>query len=175
MNRHSFHALLLMVGLSSLSATAALAQQPADGQAPGIWIADATGVLRQVQPPSQTFLRNQAPGAVRLVLSVESFAQSATGALAAGQLAATRVRHAISGFAIAGDGFAVELAYVEPRYQHRILAATWEKPRLLGFDAAYVITLQTTSSSNLGLLIDSAMGAGATRVISVDPEIYSAR
>jgi hypothetical protein len=25
------------------------------------------------------------------------------------------------------------------------------------------------------LLIDSAMGAGATRVISVDPEIYSAR
>jgi uncharacterized protein YggE len=156
---------------AALAATPAAGQQADPGQ-PGIWIADRSGTLREVAPATRSFLRSQelGPDAVRLVLSVETFAGSATGALSAGRLAVTRVRQAVAASGVAVGGITSEVAYVEPRYRHRILAATWEKPQRLGFDAAHVITLSAGSSARLGRVIDAAMGAGATRVIEVVPE-----
>jgi uncharacterized protein YggE len=166
------HTVLLLAMLSSLTAaTAAHSQQAAPGEEPGIWIGDAGGSLRPVQVASRSFLSQEAEaGAVQLVLSVETFASSAAGALSAARLAVTRVRQALSASGIATANVTSELAYLEPRYRHRILAGSWEGPRRLGFDASYVVSVRGASPMNLGRAVDAAMGAGATRVLSLGPD-----
>jgi len=173
----STHPLKLVVFAVSLSwsagAAGAHAQQVADPGEPGIWIADADGSLRHVPPVSRSVLRPvQSNGAapLQLVFTVESFAQSATGALAAAQLAITRVRHAVGATGVGAAEDEPELAYVEPRYERKLLAGTWEKPRRLGFDAAYLVTVRVGDPARTGLLVDAAMGAGATGVLSVASE-----
>jgi uncharacterized protein YggE len=164
--------LIALALAAPLDAGPAAAQASPDAEQPGIWIADASGALQEVAPARRSFLRTQdlGPGATRLVLSVETFAESATGALSAGRLAVARVRQAVSSSGVAVAGITSEVAYVEPRYRQRILAGSWETPRRLGFDAAHVITLTAGSAARLGEVIDAAMGAGATRVIDVMPE-----
>lgn len=149
-------------------ATSASAQGDADNGQPGIWIASAAGELREVQPVTRSFLQDQ-DGAdpVQVVFAVETFAQSAHGALSAAQLAVTRVRGALASTGIAMSGITSEVAYVEPRIQHRILPGSWEKPRRLGYDAGYLVTVRGANSRELGMAVDVAMGAGATRVLSL--------
>lgn len=162
--------LLILVALASLAGAAdARAQQgPASGE-PGIWIASADGELREVQPVTRSFLRDQDDdaGPVQVVLSIETFATSATGALSAARLAVTRVRSALSASGIASSGVTSELAYLEPRLKHRILAGSWESPQRLGFDAGYLVTVRGATPRLLGRAVDAAMGAGATQVLSL--------
>lgn len=155
-----------------LMPAAALSQQPISESGPGIWVGDATGQLRKVEPSSSFLrdpLRSAVPsGSVRVVLAVESFAESATGALSAGQLAVSRVIAAgsrLGATAVDVDG---EAFVVEPRYERpRILAGSWERPRVVGFQSIQLVALQLANSRRLGLLIDTAVGAGATRVLDV--------
>ena len=163
---------VLLAGLlcCATGVSTATAQGPLTGSEAGIWIANGQGEMQRVQPSAASFLRQDAAGDAELVLSVETFATSATGAIAAGNLAVTRVLHAVAASGVPGNGVSYELAYVEPRYRHRILAASWEKPRQLGFDAAHVITIRSANPATLGRVIDSAIGAGATRVLSVDAD-----
>lgn len=173
----STHPLTLVVFAISLSwsagATGAHAQQAADPGEPGIWIADAAGSLRPVPPVSRSVLRQQQTNGsapLQLVFTVETFAQSATGALAAAQLAITRISHAVGATGVGAAEGEAELAYLEPRYERKLLAGTWEKPRRLGFDAAYLMTVRVGDPARTGLLVDTAMGAGATGVLSVASE-----
>jgi hypothetical protein len=170
MRLRSLPAALLTLAVSASMIPGSGAAQAAPTEDRGIWIADAGGNLRAVAPASSSFLRSRqglGAGSVRLVLSVETFAESATGAVSAGQLAVARVRRAVGASGVTVADVSSELAYVEPRYQFRVLRATWEKPRRLGFDAAHVITLSAASEARLGHVIDAAMGAGATRVLDV--------
>lgn len=170
MRTRSLPAALLILALSVALAPTAVSGQAAPTDDSGIWIADAGGTLRAVAPASTSFLRagrGLGTDAVRLVLSVETFAESATGAVSAGQLAVARVRQAVAASGVTVADVSSELAFVEPRYQFRVLRATWEKPRRLGFDAAHVVMLSAGSEARLGQVIDAAMGAGATRVVEV--------
>lgn len=171
MSMRSIESALLVLFLCVVgSAGSAAAQATLSGEASGIWIADDEGQLQRVQPAFGSFLRQQdASGDVRLVLSVESFAGSANGALSAGSLAVTRVLQAIAAAGVPGGAVESELAYLEPRFEYRILAGSWEKPRRTGFDAAHLVTVETANTAALGRVIDSAIGAGATRVLSVGP------
>lgn len=171
MSMRSIESALLVLFLCVVgSAGSAAAQATLSGEASGIWIADDEGQLQRVQPAPGSFLRQQdASGDVRLVLSVESFAGSANGALSAGSLAVTRVLQAIAAAGVPGGAVESELAYLEPRFEYRILAGSWEKPRRTGFDAAHLVTVETANTAALGRVIDSAIGAGATRVLSVGP------
>ena len=82
----------------------------------------------------------------------------------------TRVRSALASTGIALSGITSEVAYVEPRIQHRILAGSWEKPRRLGYDAGYLVTVRGASPAELGMAVDVAVRAGATRVLSLGPD-----
>lgn len=162
----------LFAAASLAIATGASAQGDAAQGRPGIWIASAAGGLREVQPIARSFLQTQdaSTGPVQLVLAVETFAQSAHGALSAAQLAVTRVRSALGASGIALSGISSEVAYVEPRLRHRILAGSWEQPRRLGYDAGYLVTVRGASPHELGMAVDVAVGAGATRVLSLGPD-----
>ena len=168
--RRLFAALALGMFASLVSATLE-GQAAAPGAAPGIWIADEAGSLQPTRVASRSFLPQEPVGGpVQVVLSVESFAGSATGALSAAELAVTRVRGALSASGIASANLTSELAYLEPRYRHRILAGSWERPQRLGFDAGFVVTIHGASPANLGRAVDAAIGAGATRVLTLGPE-----
>ena len=158
---------LVLAGLLGAAAGTA-AQQPAEPVEPGIWIADASGQLQRVEPARQSFLRDEDrwPGSVEVVLAVETFSRTATGALSAAELAVRRVGSAISRTGVASSGTTSELAYLEPRLQERILAGSWEKPRQLGYDAAYVVTVRVDRTA-VGRVVDAAVGAGATRVLEL--------
>jgi uncharacterized protein YggE len=168
----TLHTALVLAVLSPLAgATAALGQQAALDE-PGIWIADARGSLQQVPTAARSFLRQDAAGEpVQLVLSVESFAESATGALSAGELAVLRVRRALSASGVSAASVSSELAFLEPRYRYRILPGSWERPIRLGFDAGYLVTVQGAGRARLGRIVDSAIGAGATRVLSLGGQV----
>lgn len=172
MSARTLHTVLALAVLSVLpGATSARGQEAAPAEVPGIWIADAGGSLRPAQLASRSFLpQDSAEGAVQVVLSVESFAHSAEGALSAAQLAVTRVRAALSASGIASANVTSELGYLEPRYRHRILAGSWERPLRLGFDAGYVVSIRGARPASLGRAVDAAMGAGATQVLTIGPE-----
>lgn len=159
--------ILLLAGLGL--AASANAQEAPPTAPMGIWIADASGALRQVDPATTTFLRQDPRRTRQIVLSVETFARTATGALSSGGLAVTRVRQAISQAGVVTDEMMSELAYVEPRYRERILAGSWEEPRRLGYDAGFVVTIELPAGVDVGRLVDAAMGAGATRVLALGP------
>lgn len=173
MTTRKLNRLLLLAAIASVASAAdAHAQQgPAAGE-PGIWIGVGDGVLREVQPVTRSFLRDQdeAAGAVQVTLAVETFATSATGALSAAQLAVTRVRSALAASGIASSGVTSELAYLEPRLKHRILAGSWERPHRLGFDAGYLVSIRGARPQLLGRAVDAAVGAGATRVLSLSTQ-----
>ena len=167
MSRLSSIPAILLSGLLCTAAGTAAQQQPQPAE-PGIWIAAPGGELQRVEPARRSFLRDAErwPGSVEVVLTVETFSRTATGALSAGELAVRRVGGAISRAGIASTGFSSEVAYVEPRLQQRILAGSWEKPRQLGYDAAYVVTVRVDRTA-VGRVVDAAVGAGATRVLEL--------
>lgn len=161
---------LLVLALSA--AASPVGGQQTSSSTPGIWVADASGQLRAVQPqPGFASARQPASAArLRVVLEVESFAQSASGALAANQLAATRVIRATSVLAGATEAFMVSPAVVEVEYARRpTLARSWERPRQAGFRAITQVVMEAPDRQRLGLLLDAAMGAGASQVIAVAP------
>lgn len=159
-----------IVLLASLGlAASASAQEASPAEDTGIWIADVSGELQQVEPATTTFL-DEPPEQVRqIVLSVESFAHTATGALSAARLAVTRVHQALSQTGLVTRSVTSDLAFVEPRYRERILAGSWEEPRRTGYDAGYVVTVAIPAGLDTGRLVDAAMGAGATRVLALGP------
>lgn len=159
---------ILLLASLGLAANAAAQEAPPTPQG-GIWIADASGALRQVEPATTTFLQQESGRTRQIVLSVETFARTATGALSSGRLAVTRVRQAISQAGVVTDQIMSELAYVEPRYRVRILAGSWEEPQRLGYDAAFVVTIELPAGVDVGRLVDAAIGAGATRVLALGP------
>lgn len=162
--RSSIPLLAILVFAASASAQVGL---PSDNV--GIWIADATGELRQVEPATSSFLQVEPEPVRQIVFSVETFAHTATGALSAARLAVTRVHHALSQTGMVTRSVTSDLAFLEPRYRQRILAGSWEEPRRLGYDAGFVITVAVPAGLDVGRLVDSAMGAGATRVLALGP------
>jgi hypothetical protein len=157
------------LGLAVLALAAAApavqAQQP--GPRAGLWVEDASGRLRRWDPSDE---RRAAPAArpagARLAFLVETFARTATGALAANDLAAERVARALSGAGAAPGGIAVEPAGLEPEYERpRLLARPGERRRLAGFRAVRVVEVRTERADRMALLVDLAVGAGATRVL----------
>ncbi len=164
-------AAMLLTAASLLGVTMASGQEVPPGEARGIWIADASGSLRPAQVASRSFLsQDRAGGQMHVVLWVESFAGSATGALAAAELAVTRVRGALSASGIGGANVTSELAYLEPRHRYRILAGNWEEPQRLGFDAGVAVSVRGVSPASVGRAVDAAIGAGASRALSLGPD-----
>lgn len=153
---------------SLVFAVNASAQVESASDGVGIWIADATGELRQVQPAG-SFLQEGPEQVRQIVFSVETFAHTATGALSAARLAVTRVHHALSQTGMVTRSVTAELAFLEPRYRERILAGSWEKPHRLGYDAGFVVTVALPVGLDVGRLVDAAIGAGATRVLALGP------
>ena len=49
-------------------------------------------------------------------------------------------------------------------------AGRGERRRVVGFRAARVVEVRTERTERLGLLVDLAVGAGATRVLEAGPE-----
>lgn len=162
---------LLTIAVFSIDPHAAAGQAPDPSGGAGIWIEDASGSLRQVPPATRTFLRDAAISerAVEVAFLVESRAGSASGALSAAELAVQRVKTALSRSGIAVEVIRSEVLYVEPRYRDRVLAGSWETPRLVAFDAAFVVTANVLAAGAVGRAVDVAMGAGATRVLEILP------
>lgn len=162
--------ILLTCTIESRPATAQQRAGPSDG----IWIADASGELRRVRPSggirsAASGREAPAPRGVRVVVGVESFAHSASGAVAANQLATRRVIGATASIAGATGAsilhpttVEVELAPRSPLHDPR------KPPRRVGFQARTQVLLEVPDPRRLGLLLDAAIGAGATYILSVD-------
>ncbi len=157
------------LGLAVLALAAAApslqAQQP--GPRGGLWVEDASGRLRRWDPSDERRAAQGArPAGARLAFLVETFAPTATGALAANDLSAGRVLRALSGAGAPPGGVALEPAVVEPEYERpRVLARPGERRRLAGFRAVRVVEVRTERTDRVALLVDLAVGAGATRVL----------
>jgi uncharacterized protein YggE len=169
------YAELLLVAI--LTATAVVAPTAAEAQAPsgagaGIWIAGPDGELRRARPVAEGIaVAMREPAAVRstrIVFEVEHHARSAAGAVAGSELAAARVASALAAFGIARADIRTETAFVEPRRERRLLAASWERSRVTHFEAGQLVTVDVRDPRRLGLLVDHALGAGATRVLRID-------
>jgi uncharacterized protein YggE len=171
----AFRKLLTAVALAAaLPTSAALAQQPT-GSASGIWIAGPDGRLRSVQPvrtPLQvaTATTSSRAAGVRIVFEVEHHARSAAGAVSGSELAVARIASALSAFGVSPSDIAAEPAFVQPRRERRLLAASWEQPRISHYEAGHLVTVTIRDSRRVGLLIDRAIGAGATRVVAMEGE-----
>lgn len=161
-----FRSLVLILS-SPLVVGTLLAQGPPPGSEPGIWIADASGQLRPVPPVAATFLHVEKDAGQELVLLIERFEHTATAALSSGKLGVTRVRKALAQNGVAAERVSSELAYVEPQYRPLILRGSRPFPERLGFQAAYVVKVRMAKGWDAGRLIDAALGAGATRVLSL--------
>jgi uncharacterized protein YggE len=157
------------LGLAVLALAAAApslkAQQP--GPRAGLWVEDASGRLRRWDPSGERRAAQDArPAGARLAFLVETFARTATGALAANDLSAGRVLRALSGAGAPPGGVALEPPMVEPEYERpRVLARPGERRRLAGFRAVRVVEVRTERADRVALLVDLAVGAGATRVL----------
>lgn len=149
------------------------AQQRA-GSSDGIWIADASGELRRVQPARGLLAAGQSrqvarTDVIRVVVEVESFARSASGAVAANQLATGRVISATASLAGATGASILHPATVEVELAPRsVLRHPRKPPRRVGFNARTQVLLEAPDARRLGLLLDTAMGAGATYILRVE-------
>jgi uncharacterized protein YggE len=170
-------AIRALVGIAAIAVVITppnLAAQAVDRGSPGIWIAGADGQLRSVQPVHTSMRAAHSPArpaaapAVRIVFAVENYARSATGAVAAGELAVARVVATLVSAGISPADIATEAPFVQARQERRLLAASWEPRRVHGFEAAHVVTAGVVRPGLVGLLIDQAVGAGATRVLAVE-------
>jgi uncharacterized protein YggE len=154
---------------------AALAQPNEPLEQSGIWIADDAGLLRRVEAVPTSFLgtasrRVQPTETLRVVFAIESREHSATGALAAGDLSATRLIATLSRLGIGAGDIAQEIPHVRPIYERpRLLAGAWEHPRVAGYRAVRLVEVTGVDPQHLGLVVDFAIGAGATTVLSIDP------
>jgi uncharacterized protein YggE len=171
-------AIRILVGFAAVSMVtlpANVAAQQADREIPGIWIAGADGQLRSVRPVHTSLRstyspdRSTATSSVRIVFAVENYARSATGAIAAGELAVARVAAALAAAGVSAADITIEAPLVQARQERRLLAASWEPRRVHGYEAAHLMIVQVPHSARMGLLIDQAVGAGATRVLAVEP------
>lgn len=166
--------LWLILLAASLTAPAhPLTAQHPPGSAEGLWIADASGELRRVQPSagvrSASSRAEAAPPAIRVVVEVESFAHSASGAVAANQLATRRVIGATTSIAGATGASILHPPAVEAELAHRSpLHDPRKPPRRVGFHARTQVLLEAPDRRRLGLLLDAAVGAGATYILRVD-------
>ncbi|CAN5643537.1 hypothetical protein BH23GEM6_BH23GEM6_19350 [soil metagenome] len=174
--------MLVLCGIGLAVPESLLSQQQRGEEAPaGIWIAGADGRLRSVQPVRGTAIpltraRAHQPSAVQVVFFVEHYARSASGAVGGAALAVSRVADALTALGIAPGDIASETAFVQPRYERRLLAGSWEPRRVQGYEAANLVTVTIDRRRALGMVIDHAMGAGATRVVSVNREpVYEER
>lgn len=165
--------LILVVALLVMATQPLTAQQP-PVSSEGIWIADESGELRRVRPSggirSPASAREASgPRLVRVVVEVESFAHSASGAVAANQLATRRVIGATASIAGATGASILHPAAVEVELAPRSpLHDPRKSPRRVGFHARTQVLLQASDARRLGLLLDAAIGAGATYILSVD-------
>jgi uncharacterized protein YggE len=154
----------------------AVASQQQSTQAPsGIWIAGPDGRLRSVEPVRGAAIpaaraRAPQPAAVQVVFAVEHHARTASGAVGGASLAVSRVTSALSALGVAPRDIVSETAFVQPRYERRLLAGSWEPRRVQEYQAANLVTVTIVEPRELGRVIDHAIGAGATRVLSVDQE-----
>jgi uncharacterized protein YggE len=99
---------------------------------------------------------------------VESFAETATGALSANDLSIQSVVRAVSGLGVSRREILLEPAFVEPEYERLgPLAGPGTRSRIVGFRALQVLEIRTGRRDRIGLLVDFAIGAGATRVLDV--------
>lgn len=108
----------------------------------------------------------------RLLLAVESTASNATGALAANRLDTERVRHALAGLRVPGTIIQPGETFMEVDYERQgpiaPRAGLWvQEPRVVGYRAVTVLVVHTSAPQRLGLLIDTAIGAGANRLLDV--------
>jgi uncharacterized protein YggE len=164
-----------VAALVAFAPPAATAQQPT-GAGAGIWIAGPDGRLRNVEPVRAPLTTSYAPAraavpaasGVRLVLEVEHHARSASGAVAGGEMAVGRVASALGAFGISPADISAEAAWVQPRRERRLLAGSWEQPRIAHYESGHLVTVTVREPARIGLLIDHAMGAGATRVVAMD-------
>ncbi len=151
-------------------------QQPS-GAAPGIWISGPDGRLRNVEPVRTPLAIATAPprsasrsSGVRVVFEVEHHARSASGAVAGSEMAITRIASALTAFGVLPTDISSEPAFVIPRRERRLLAGSWEQPRITRYEAGHLVTVTIRNPARVGLLIDRAVGAGATRVIAMEME-----
>ncbi|CAN5723282.1 hypothetical protein BH23GEM8_BH23GEM8_11930 [soil metagenome] len=170
-------ALRTLIGFTAIAVVtipASLSAQQADREVAGIWIAGADGQLRSVQPVHTSMRGTYSPGrvatpsSVRVVFAVENYARSATGAVAAGELAVARVAAALASAGVSAADITTEAPFVQARQERRLLAASWEPRRVHGYEAAHLVTVMVSRSGMVGHLIDQAVGAGATRVMAVE-------
>ena len=159
--------LFLVLLVSPFAAAAALAQQPRS--AGGLWIEDASGQLHRWKHTSRSpRLQSHRVPPTRIVLVVESFAHTATGALSANDLSVGGVVRALSGLGISSRDVSLESAFVEPEYERPgPLTRPGTRPRIAGFRAQRVVEVRTERKDRIGLLLDFATGAGATRILEV--------
>lgn len=165
-------ALAALLGL--LLPQAASAQETPANREAGIWIAGPDGRLRSVAPVPGT-LRATASSpasprspAVRVVFEVEHVARSATGAISGSELAVARIAGALAAFGVSSADIETQPAFIQPRLERRLLAASWEKRRITHYEAGHLVTVTIRDPGRVGLLIDRAVGAGATRVIAME-------
>ena len=160
--------ILFFLLLASLFATpAAFAQQPRSTG--GLWIEDASGQMDRWKRTSHSpRLQSHRTSPARIVLAVESFAHTATGALSANALSVGRVIRALSGLGISSREVSLESAFVEPEYERTgPLTRLGARPRIAGFRALRVLEIRTERKDRIGLLLDFATGAGTTRILEV--------
>jgi uncharacterized protein YggE len=170
----AFRTLIGFASIAVVMIPASISAQQADREATGIWIAGADGQLRSVQPVHTSMRATYSPtrpataSSVRVVFAVENYARSATGAVAAGELAVARVAAALASAGVSAADITTEAPFVQTRQERRLLAASWEPRRVHGYEASHLVTVMVTRPGMVGHLIDQAVGAGATRLMAVE-------
>ena len=160
---------LAVLALAAAAPTLQAQQPRARG---GLWVEDASGRLRRWDPAdADRAARSPGRAEARLTFLVETFARTAVGALAANDLSAERVARALAGAGARPAGVTVEPPRVEPEYEGpRLLARPGERRRVAGFRAVRVVEVATDRVDRVGLLVDLAVGAGATRVLEASTD-----
>jgi uncharacterized protein YggE len=125
--------------------------------------APASMVVAHPQPPQRQPL-------VQIDLAVESFASTATGAHAAGDLAARRVVHALTASGLPVQEVRALDSYLIPQYTDPGVVpvnTVRQNRRIVGYRSVNGITVLTADPRHVGLLVDFAQGAGANQVLGV--------
>ena len=162
-----FSALLVpILGLIVLlgAVSPAASQQPRSRGT--LWVEDASGRLHRWEGRDVSSTHRTPPAVV--ALAVESFAHSATGALSANELSMGNVLRAMGGYGVSPGEITLRPAFVETEYERPgPLDPVGRQARIAGFRAVRVLEICTERRDRVGLLVDLATGAGATRVLEV--------
>lgn len=133
----------------------------------GTWDDGQSGIIVEgVRVDPVDFQRSGSqPATVRVELAARSFARTASGAISANELALQRVIRALDQLGVPNGDVEWSGYSVVPEYERRDVVPSRQRMlrgyRIVGYRAVHPISITTENVARLGVLLSTAVGAGA--------------